>query len=298
MADEKKQDFEQVYDQAVKAVDTAMEGYLAHEPNVPDVLRKSMLYSLRAGGKRLRPALVMLSCRVCGGDEMAAIPAAAAIEMIHTYSLIHDDLPAMDDDDFRRGQPSNHKVFGDGVAILAGDALLTCAFGILAQHTRKDSLVRQLVIELAQAAGAAGMIGGQVEDLLYQNKQGDLETVSSIHTHKTAMMFFAATKMGAMCAETPKKTVDLLGDYGLRLGLAFQIIDDILDVTASSQQMGKTAKKDAQAGKLTWPAVVGVENSRRQADKYIEEAIAALAPLGEAADPLRSLARKLANRTH
>jgi geranylgeranyl diphosphate synthase, type II len=297
MVDEKNDDFEAQYDQAVNAVNAAMEGYLVHDPNIPDVLRKSMFYSLRAGGKRLRPALVLLSCRACGGDEMSAVPAGAAIEMIHTYSLIHDDLPAMDDDDFRRGQPSNHKVFGDGVAILAGDALLTYAFHILAKHTQKDRLARDLVIELAQAAGAAGMIGGQVEDLLHQNQRGDLETVNYIHTHKTAMMFFAATRMGAMCANAPKKTVDLMGDFGLKLGLAFQIIDDILDVTSSTEEMGKATQKDAQAGKLTYPAVSGLENSRRQTDKYVEEAITSLGPLGDGGEVLRHLARKLARRT-
>jgi geranylgeranyl diphosphate synthase, type II len=282
--------------QAAQTVEGAIEGYLSHDPMVPEMLRKAMFYSLRAGGKRLRPVMVILACEACGGSEIIALPAAAAMEMVHTYSLIHDDLPAMDNDDLRRGMPTNHKVFGDGVAILAGDALVTYAFNVLARHAQKDALARQLVIELSHAAGAAGMIGGQVADLLNQNTRGTLDTVAYIHTHKTAMMFRAAARMGALCAEAQPVVVDMLGDYGLKLGLAFQIVDDLLDLTSSTEEMGKRTQKDDAAGKLTYPAVVGVEASRRQAQKLIGEAVSTLEELKDAAEPLRYLARMLAER--
>jgi geranylgeranyl diphosphate synthase, type II len=287
---------QQQYEQAVRAVDTTIEGYLSHDTAVPEVLRKAMLYSLRAGGKRLRPVMVILACEACGGREVVAMPAAAAIEMIHTYSLIHDDLPAMDNDDFRRGQPTSHKVFGDGIAILAGDALLTYAFNILAVHTKNDSLARKLILELSHGAGAAGMIGGQVTDLVGQNTDGDLETVKYIHIHKTAVMFRAATRMGAICAEPDQRYVDLLGDYGLKLGLAFQIIDDLLDVTGTPEELGKQTRKDQQAGKLTYPSVLGVEESRTQAEKLKNEALSIIKPLGEKGQMLQYLAEMLVNR--
>ncbi len=289
--------FEQLYGKLAASVETAIEGYLCHDPEVPEMLRKAMMYSLRAGGKRLRPVVILLSCKACGGETVVATPAAAAMEMVHTYSLIHDDLPAMDDDDVRRGQPTNHKVFGDGIAILAGDALLTYAFHTLAKHARSDNLARRLILELAYACGAPGMIGGQVEDLLHQNQQGNLDKVNYIHTHKTAMMFYAACRMGALCADASDRTVDMLGEFGLSLGLAFQIIDDILDVTGTAEEMGKKTQKDHTAGKLTYPAVLGLDNSRQQAQRYLQQALAALEPLGNEADPLVHLAQKLGNRT-
>lgn len=280
---------------AVRLVETAIEGYLGHDP-MPEILRKAILYSLRAGGKRLRPLLVLFSCAACGGEEIVAVPAAAAIEMLHTYSLIHDDLPAMDNDDLRRGQPTNHKVFGDGMAILAGDALLTYSFNTLARHLQEDALVRLLVRELSEAAGAGGMIGGQVADLQHQNIPGNLENVRYIHTHKTAVMFRAATRMGAICAHAPATRVDTLGDYGLKLGLAFQIVDDLLDVQGDSAELGKRVQKDSEAGKLTYPAVLGVEESTREAERLLAEADSALADLGDLGEPLRLLARMIGKR--
>jgi geranylgeranyl diphosphate synthase, type II len=278
-----------------QAVETAIEGYLSHDP-VPEALRKAMLYSLRAGGKRSRPLTLVFACEACGGQEILALPAAAAIEMVHTYSLIHDDLPAMDNDDLRRGQPTSHKVFGEGLAILAGDALLTYAFHTLARHVREDNLARQLVLELSHAAGGAGMIGGQVADLQNQNVPGDLNTVAYIHSHKTAMLFRAAARMGALCAGADSRRIGQLADYGLKLGLGFQIMDDLLDVTGTQEETGKRTQKDGQAGKLTYPAILGVEASRRQADTSISEAIATLDELGPAAEPLRLLARSLSHR--
>ena len=279
-----------------QAVEQAIESYLAHDPGVPDTLHDAMLYSLHAGGKRLRPIMVVLACEACHGERIDALPAAAAIELIHTYSLIHDDLPAMDDDDLRRGRPTNHKVFGEGVAILAGDALLTYAFHILARHVRKDSLIRELVMELSYAAGAPGMIGGQAADLLNEYTPGDLDTVNYIHTHKTAMMFSTACRMGALCADADHCHIDMLGDFGLKIGLAFQIIDDMLDITATDKQMGKRTGKDRSAGKLTYPAIAGLESSRRRATELLDEAIAKIAELKETAEPLRFLARNLTER--
>ena len=279
-------------------VQNALEAYLGQDPDVPATLREAMLYSLQAGGKRLRPALVVLTCQACDGAEAAAVPAAAAMEMIHTYSLIHDDLPAMDDDDLRRGQPANHKVFGDGMAVLAGDALLTYAFNVLARNVPDDSLSRRLVLELSQGAGAAGMIGGQVADLLSPESPHDLETLNYIHTHKTAMLFRAAARMGALSAPADAAQIDTLGEYGLKLGLAFQIIDDLLDVTGDAEEMGKATGKDAQIGKLTYPSIVGMEQSRLQADAYIEQALSLVKQFGPPADPLRDLAVMAANRAN
>lgn len=281
---------------ATRAVEDAIEGYLSHDPAVPDILREAMFYSLRAGGKRLRPVMVLLACQACGGPEVQALPAAAALEMVHTYSLIHDDLPAMDDDDMRRGRPTNHKVFGDGIAVLAGDALLTYAFNTLARHIQKDSLVRQLVLELSDAAGATGMIGGQVADLQSHNTPRNIDNVDYIHTHKTAIMFRAAARMGALCAHADPRQTDALGDYGLKLGLAFQVTDDLLDVTGTAEELGKHTRKDEKAGKLTYPAVVGLEKSQQRTRNLIDQAIAALADFGPDAEPLRYLARMITTR--
>ena len=288
--------FKTQFESLARQVEQAMEGYLAHDPTVPKELHKAMLYSLRAGGKRIRPVMLLLACQACQGEQITALPAAAAMEMIHTYSLIHDDLPAMDDDDLRRGKPTSHKVFGEDLAILAGDALLTSAFSVLAQHIQQDALARQLMLELAHAAGAAGMIGGQVADVRSDQVAPTLERVAYIHTNKTAMLFRAAARMGGLCAQADPPIVDILGDYGLRLGLAYQIIDDLLDLTATPEQLGKATQKDAAAGKLTYPAIIGAEASQQQADKLINQALTELDRLGPPAQPLRHLAEMIAQR--
>ncbi|KPK73261.1 MAG: hypothetical protein AMJ79_15240 [Phycisphaerae bacterium SM23_30] len=282
--------------QLARSVENTMEQYLLQDSAVPEKLREAMLYSLRAGGKRLRPIMVIFACQACGGRPDDALPAAAAVEMVHTYSLIHDDLPALDDDDFRRGRPSSHKAFGEGVAILAGDALLTYAFHVLTLHVPRADLARQLVMELSAAAGPAGMIGGQIEDLLANNAPGTLEMVDYIHTHKTAMLLRAAARMGGLCARADPRQLEILGDYGLKVGQAFQITDDLLDITATPQQMGKPTQKDHKAGKLTYPAVAGVEQSNRQVQKLIEQALDDLAELQTPAEPLRHLARMIIKR--
>ena len=301
--------FHQQLAQSARMVEDAIEGYLMHESGIPVTLSESMTYSLHAGGKRLRPVMTLWACRAVGGNSLYALPAAAAIELIHTYSLIHDDLPAMDDDDMRRGKPTNHKVFGEGIAILAGDALLTYAFHILARHIQKAGLVRPLILDLSTAAGASGMIGGQVADVISENSKTKpishsaanpdvtlLETVNYVHTHKTAMLFQAAARMGGICAEAAERELEALADYGIKFGLAYQITDDLLDITSSTEAMGKRTQKDEKAGKLTYPAVAGVETSRQKAQNLIEEAVADLAELGEAAEPLRHLARMIIKR--
>ncbi|MBI2901517.1 MAG: polyprenyl synthetase family protein [Planctomycetes bacterium] len=246
-----------------------------------------MRYSLLDGGKRLRPILAIRTCEAFGGAEAEAMPAACALEMIHTYSLIHDDLPAMDDDDFRRGKPSCHKAFDEATAILAGDALQAAAFEVLA---RRGSDPR-LVLELAAAAGAAGMCGGQ---------QLDLATgadVREIHRRKTGALLTAAVRMGAIAAGAPDRALARVTRYGRAVGLAFQIVDDILDVSGSARDLGKTPGKDARQGKKTFPALYGMEGSRLRAEACVREAVTAVAFLGERGARLRELARWILSRS-
>ena len=288
--------FAQCYREAVGIVERACEGYLGRDESVPDRLVESILYSIRGGGKRLRPVLVLLSCRACGGQDETSLPAAAAMEMIHTFSLIHDDLPAMDDDDLRRGQPTNHKVFGDGMAVLAGDALMTCAFGTIAKYVEDDRLAKRLVLELSEATGGAGMIGGQAVDILGEGRGGQLEEVRRIHTLKTGKLFRAAARMGGLCAGASESLVEHLGWFGLKCGLAFQVVDDLLDITGTEEELGKEAQKDKAAGKLTYPSVVGEAASREHVKVLIGEAIGHLAELGQRGEPLREFTQMVAER--
>jgi len=282
--------------QLAQTMETTIENILKQDANIPVKLYEAMHYSLQAGGKRLRPIIVILACEASSGTQKNALPAAAAIEMIHTYSLIHDDLPAMDDDDYRRGKPSNHKVFGEGIAILAGDSLLTLAFNVLAANIPNTTLVRDLVLELSHAAGASGMIGGQVEDLLSAAAPQTLEKVELIHQCKTAMLIRASARMGGLCAQTTANKLDKLGEFGLKLGHAFQISDDLLDITSNLQEMGKPTQKDQKAGKLTYPSVVGVDKAQRQVKILIDQALHELEEFGAAAEPLRQLARMIIER--
>jgi geranylgeranyl diphosphate synthase type II len=263
-------------------------------PRIADALR----YTLESPGKRLRAALVLFCCElVAGKTNKDADIAAAAIEMVHTYSLIHDDLPAMDDDDFRRGRLSCHRQFDEATAILAGDAMLTLAFELLARMIINPAMATRLIAALAQAAGGAGMISGQMADLLAENKKGNPKLLGYIHTNKTAKMFEAACKMGAITGGASESEIKHLACYGLKLGLGFQIADDILDVTAGTEQLGKTAGKDAAQGKLTYPVLVGIKKSRKLAEKITSEAVAALKPFGTRADMLRQLAKTMLART-
>ena len=280
------------------AVDAALDRVLPAESARPETLHKAMRYSVFAGGKRLRPVLVIAGAEAVGGRMDDVMPAACAIELIHTYSLVHDDLPAMDNDDFRRGVPTNHKVFGEAMAILAGDALLTLAFRLVADNARTGAPGRlgDLLGDLADAAGCAGMVGGQVADLESEGKRVTADTVDYIHAHKTGALIRAALRAGAVvCGATPSE-VQALGAAGAALGLAFQIVDDVLDVVASSKDLGKTAGKDRVQQKATYPALHGVEASRARARALVAEAEAALADFGPRAEPIRALGRFIVER--
>jgi geranylgeranyl pyrophosphate synthase len=267
-------------------------------PQMPVELKGPLQYTLDAPGKRVRSALVLWCCELIGGQvNHNAEIASAAVEMVHTYSLIHDDLPAMDDDDFRRGQPTCHKAFDEGTAILAGDALLTLAFEVLAKEIDGPDVAVRLIAQLAQDAGVCGMIAGQMADLKAQQSTGTKEMVEYIHINKTAKMFRCAAAMGAICGGATQKQFEGLCEYGLHVGLAFQIADDILDVTASSEQLGKTAGKDVKAAKCTYPAVVGLEKAKAFQKKLTAGAIAELEPFGNKAETLRQFAKAMLERT-
>tara|TARA_Y100001968_G_scaffold331320_1_gene385642 strand:+ start:6757 stop:7659 length:903 start_codon:yes stop_codon:yes gene_type:complete len=264
----------------------------------PALLRDAMRYSLLAGGKRLRPILCLASCELAGCDTEKAMPTAVALEMIHTMSLIHDDLPAMDNDDLRRGMPTNHKVYGDAIAILAGDALLTRAFEMVSIRTLGVPSERLLKIvgELSLAAGAPGLVGGQVVDLESEGKEVDLKTLEYIHLHKTGALLRACVTCGALIGGASQDLLDALSIYANGIGLAFQIVDDILDVTSSSEVLGKTAGKDLLADKTTYPKLLGLDASRKRADDLISKAKSALDPWKVTATPLLALADYITNR--
>ena len=274
-------------------VDAALERVLPPETTMPPTLHRAMRYSVQAGGKRLRPILVLAGAEAVGGTPEQVMETACAMEMIHTYSLIHDDLPAMDNDDYRRGMLTNHKVFGEAVAILAGDALLTLAFKLIAVNgarTGDARIIAALVTDIADAAGTDGMVGGQVVDIESEGKAFSAETLDYIHTHKTAALIRISLWAGALIAGGAPAQLAAICRCGEALGLAFQIVDDILDVEGSTEELGKTAGKDAQQQKATYPAYHGLEASRERARMLIEQAKQALAPLGERAEPIRALA--------
>lgn len=258
-------------------VDAALNQFLPAETCEPQTIHKAMRYSIFAGGKRLRPVLCLAAEEACGGTGKAALPAACAVEMIHTYSLIHDDLPAMDNDDLRRGKPTNHKVFGEGIAILAGDALLTEAFAVIAKTTptsRYSTL--DFVQELALTGGSTKLIGGQVLDLEGEHRPLSKEELIRIHEGKTAALLTTSLRFGAMAADADAATLDAITRFGYNLGIAFQVVDDILDVTSSTEELGKTAGKDSQAEKATYVTVLGMENAQKEAHLYTTAALDAL----------------------
>ncbi len=266
-------------------VDEALGRYLPEAGDHPKEIHGAVRYSVFAGGKRLRPILVLAATEAAGGQMEQALPAAAAIELIHTYSLIHDDLPAMDDDDFRRGQPTCHKVYGEAMAILAGDALLTQAFILLSGEpswARVDAKARLRVIhEIAQAAGSKGMVGGQVVDILQEDQEVDLPTLQYLHTHKTGALIRACLRVGGILASAGPEQIEALTRYGERIGLAFQIVDDILDLEGSLEALGKRAGSDLRKKKATFPALLGIEESRQRAHRLVEEAKQALVVFGD-----------------
>jgi geranylgeranyl diphosphate synthase type II len=281
-----------------EAVSQALARILGAPDDSSRDLYEAMWYMALGGGKKLRPALVLLAAEACGGSDEAAMPAACAVEMVHTYSLIHDDLPAMDNDDLRHGKPSCHKAFGEAMAILAGDALLTEAFAVLATQVPDAPKSRRLMAELASAAGVTGMVGGQAADLKAERERsGDEGLLAVIHRRKTALLIEAAAVMGAISAGASEHHERSLRSYGGHLGLAFQIADDILDAEGSTEVLGKTAGKDAGAGKLTYVKCYGMAAARRRACDEADRAVDALSPFGHEADWLRDMARFVIERT-
>ncbi len=279
--------------------------FLGSRTNGPPKLIEAIEYSVLAGGKRLRPALVMECARVCSPPKKnrdgsyffpSALAAAGAIELIHTFSLVHDDLPAMDDDDLRRGRPTNHKVFGEAMAILAGDAMVTLAFELLATQASPD-VAPALIRELATAAGPEGMIGGQVLDMAGENQSLALDELNRIHRMKTGALLTAACRLGAISASAGETALAAVSSYGQHLGIAFQIVDDVLDVTSTPEHLGKRTKKDAGKGKNTYPALMGLDASKSTAREHLDAAIGALSEFGPRADRLRDLARFVVERT-
>jgi geranylgeranyl diphosphate synthase type II len=292
-------DLTRYLDERTALIDRALDGFLPRASAKPATIHQAMRYSLFAGGKRLRPVLTLAAAEACAGAKESALPAAAAVECIHTYSLVHDDLPCMDDDDLRRGRPTNHKVFGEGVAVLAGDALLTVAFEILAQAQPTPRYpMASLIAELAHAAGSKWLIGGQVADLEGEGRKLGGAELKYIHRCKTAALLTASIRLGAMSANASPRRLTALTDFGQALGLAFQVIDDILDVTQTTEKLGKTAGKDVKATKATYPAIFGLERSRKEAHKLTRAAHAALQPFGKAADTLRAIADYLLAREY
>ena len=289
--DRKREEVDRFLDTAVPSAQTA-----------PATLHESMRYSLFAGGKRIRPILAMASAEAVGQPSKAILPIASSLELIHTYSLIHDDLPAMDNDDYRRGKLTNHKVYGEAMAILAGDALLTLAFDLCSRADLLDHLdpIRQVQIihELALGAGNLGMVGGQVLDIQAENKDIDLSTLQTIHAHKTGMLIRAAVRMGAIVSSATPSQLKQLTAYAEDVGLAFQIADDVLNVTGTREELGKNANTDAQRGKKTYPSFCGVEGARMLAGQCADRAISRLETFDAKADPLRELARYITSRRH
>ncbi len=283
-----------------RKIDRALDGYLPKANTKPITLHKAMRYSLFAGGKRLRPILCLAAAEACHGSIDNALPLACSLECIHTYSLVHDDLPSMDNDDFRRGRPTCHKVFGEGIAVLAGDALLTIAFQIVSSAKAAPRYdVAILLREIAVAAGSQKLIAGQVADLEAEGKNVKRDQLQFIHENKTAAILRSSVRLGAMSANADPKKLSAITRFGQRLGLAFQIIDDILDVTQTSEILGKSAGKDVAAKKATYPAVIGLEKSRAEARRLTRQAHNALSIFSNSdAEPLHALANYLLEREY
>lgn len=278
-------------------VERALADHLTRSSEAPKTLSDAMAYSLLAGGKRLRPILALAACEAVGGKPEDALDAGCAVEFIHTYSLIHDDLPAMDDDDFRRGRPTSHKQFGEAIAILAGDALCAEAFRVAAQNRKgREVEVAEVVYELGRAAGAIGMVGGQVIDIEATGKKVDVATLERLHRAKTGELLLVSIRAGARMGKASADELERLSVYGRALGLAFQIIDDVLDATADLATLGKDPGSDKEAGKTTFIDLLGADGARKRAEDVMAEGIAALAPLGDRADALRALAQYTLNR--
>lgn len=282
------------------AIDSALKEFLPMEDGPSALLFRAMHYSLMAGGKRVRPILLLAAAEAVGDDAMDLMPFACAIEYIHTYSLIHDDLPAMDDDDLRRGRPTCHKMFGDAVAILAGDGLLTYAFELMTNQTLVSHIPPELVIKaifiISKAAGVSGMVGGQAADILFEGKSIDFDTLSFIHTHKTGALLQASIEVGGLLGKGTETELLHLKRYGKALGLAFQIKDDILDVEGDSAVMGKPAGSDIRKNKPTYPAMFGIDEAKKKTHILLDEALSALAHFDKRAEPLRAIVHYVVER--
>jgi len=307
--------FEQAAAELRPQIEEALDRYVQFGPRCPAKLAESMCYSLLAPGKRLRPLLVLMAAEACGGKISNAMPAACAVEMIHCYSLIHDDLPAMDDDDLRRGRPTNHKVYGEAMAILAGDSLLTRAFEIVARDVQPPEVAAACCATLGQASGAEELVGGQADDIIGERGHSGekpstqpgggrgsatvaklLSALESIHERKTGAIFLVSLRLGGLTAAAEPMQIQCLEEYGRRLGLAFQIADDLLDVQGNEEAAGKRVGKDADHGKLTFPGLLGIDESVQRARRLVAEACEIVAPFGTAAEPLASLARYVVER--
>ncbi len=295
-------------------IDAYLKSYFSAS-SLPQILHEAIVYSLFAGGKRLRPILALTSHEVCGGDPYNIIPQASALELIHTYSLIHDDLPAMDNDDLRRGKPTNHKVFGEAMAILAGDALLTEAFSMIGEPagriagpvrkgTRQQkstfrithSAIAKVIHDVARAAGLRGMVAGQAQDIIAEHAAPDADVLQFIHLHKTAALIEVSVRMGAVLAGATKDRVDALTRYGEQIGLAFQVVDDILDIEGTAEELGKSPGSDSKKKKMTYPALYGTEGARQKAKELLKGALDSLGIFSREADPLRHIARYIVGR--
>jgi len=292
-------DLKKYLEQRTASVNRALNNFLPRANTKPSTIHEAMRYSIFAGGKRMRPALCLAGAEACGGSEKDAMPLACAVECIHTYSLIHDDLPAMDNDDFRRGKPTNHKVFGEGIAVLSGDALLTQAFEIAAKsrgwlrYSHRD-----IVLEIAKASGSLQLIAGQVADLEGEGKKISATQLKYIHERKTSALLCCSVRLGGMSANCTAAQLKALTDFGYNIGLAFQIIDDILDITQTSEQLGKTAGKDTTAHKATYPSIVGMEKSRALSKQLTNRAFASLKIFHGKAIALEALAEYLLKRNN
>jgi geranylgeranyl diphosphate synthase type II len=291
---------ENYFVQRRKMIEQALEQYFPADRHQPATLHRAIRYSLLNGGKRIRPLLTLASAEAAGGHPRAILPFACAVEMIHTYSLIHDDLPAMDDDRLRRGQPTSHVVFGEGIAILAGDALLTDAFRLMADPKHAKGLgqkrVLQVVHLIGEAAGLLGMVAGQVADLESEGKEVDLAVVDFIHVRKTGALLLAAVRAGAILAGAPPSALRSLSRYGEYLGLCFQIVDDVMDAEGETGQTGKESGGDARNAKATYATVLGVPAAKRRALELRDDALTALSRFGKRAEPLREIARQVVSR--
>jgi geranylgeranyl diphosphate synthase type II len=281
-------------------INAALAALLPPVDSQSSTLSQAMRYSLLGRGKRIRPILAVAAFEAVDGETECIFPFACAVEMVHAYSLIHDDLPAMDDDDFRRGRPTTHRLFGEAMAILAGDALLTEAFQAMSRgaldHNVDSALAIDIIYEISLAAGASGMVGGQAADMEAEGREVNLPTVDYIHTHKTGALILASVRMGAKLGRASPEQLEAITSYGERIGLVFQIVDDVLNVTGRKAKLGKTVGSDEARKKATYPALVGVTESKRLAESLVEEAIASLEILGKPADPLRGIARYLVRR--